>query len=90
MPLKTDTWGDCPYPAEAQLDGIDFGRVQLVVTVSPDGRAKGVTVLQDPGSGFGAQARQCALRKTFTPALNKAGEPIVGTTPPFFVKFVVR
>lgn len=89
-PIQTDAWGDCPFPAEAQLDGVESGRVQLAVTVSPDGRAKAVTILVDPGSGFGAQARQCAMRKTFTPALDKAGNPIVATTAPFYVKFVTH
>lgn len=88
-PPKGGQWGDCPYPAEAQLDGVDFGVVQMSVTVGADGRAKSVTILKDPGSGFGSQARQCALRKTFTPALDKAGQPVVGTTPPFYVKFIV-
>ena len=31
--------------------------MQLTVTVGTDGRAKSVTVLSDPGSGFGAQAK---------------------------------
>jgi outer membrane biosynthesis protein TonB len=87
--ISSGTWADCPYPSEAQMDGIEFGRVQMAVTVGVDGRAKSVTILQDPGSGFGAQARQCALRKTFTPALDKSGNPVVGTTAPFFVKFFI-
>ncbi len=61
----------------------------MAVTVGADGRAKSVAIQQDPGSGFGAQARQCAMRKAFTPALDKLGNPIVGTTAPFFVKFFI-
>ncbi len=86
----TGDWRDCPYPNEAQMDGIEFGRVQMAVTVGPDGRAKSVAILQDPGSGFGAQARQCAMRKVFTTALDKFGQPVVGTTAPFFVKFIIQ
>lgn len=87
--ISTGTWQDCPYPSEAQLEGVEFGLVRMVVTVGTDGRAKSVTILQDPGNGFGAQARQCALRKTFTTALDKLGQPVVGTTAPFSVRFII-
>ncbi|HKY37539.1 MAG TPA: hypothetical protein VJN18_16465, partial [Polyangiaceae bacterium] len=40
-PIGT-SWSDCGFPAEAQLDGVEFGRVTLVVTVGVDGRAKSV------------------------------------------------
>jgi len=81
------SWSDCGFPDEAQLDGVDFGVVKLVVTVGTDGRAKSVTVLADPGSGFGAHARKCALRRTFKPALDKNGQPTVSSTAPFTVRF---
>ncbi len=87
-PIGT-SWSDCGFPAEAQLDGVEFGRVTLVVTVGVDGRAKSVSVLSDPGSGFGAHARQCAMRRTFKPALDKVGQPVVSTTAPFTVKFTL-
>jgi periplasmic protein TonB len=87
-PMGT-SWNDCGFPAEAQLDGVEFGKVTLVVTVGTDGRAKSVSVLADPGSGFGAHARQCAMRRTFRPALDKAGQAVVSTTPPFTVKFTL-
>lgn len=87
-PMGT-SWNDCGFPAEAQLDGVEFGKVTLVVTVGTDGRAKSVSVLADPGSGFGSHARQCAMRRTFRPALDKAGQAVVSTTPPFTVKFTL-
>jgi protein TonB len=87
-PMGT-SWNDCGFPAEAQLDGVEFGKVTLVVTVGTDGRAKSVSVLADPGSGFGAHARQCAMRRTFKPAQDRAGNPIVSTTAPFTVKFTL-
>lgn len=87
-PIGT-SWSDCGFPAEAQLDGVEFGVVKLVVTVGLDGRAKSVTVLSDPGSGFGAHARQCAMRRTFKPALDKSGQAVVSSTPPFTVKFTL-
>ncbi|MGE5787088.1 MAG: hypothetical protein ACM3ZE_21015 [Myxococcales bacterium] len=76
---------DCGFPAEADVEQIDFMRVSIVVTVGVDGRAQRVTVLKDPGYGFGNQARQCALRKTYNVGLNADGKPIVTTTPPFIV-----
>jgi periplasmic protein TonB len=88
MPIGT-SWSDCGFPAEAQLDGVEFGVVKLVVTVNTDGRAKAVTILSDPGSGFGNHARQCAMRRTFKPALDKTGQAVVSSTPPFTVKFTL-
>ena len=88
MPMGT-SWSDCGFPAEAQLDGVEFGVVKLVVTVNTDGRAKSVTILSDPGSGFGNHARQCAMRRTFKPALDKSGQAVVSSTPPFTVKFTM-
>jgi protein TonB len=88
MPLST-SWNDCGFPAEAQLDGIEFGVVTLVVTVNTDGRAKAVAILADPGSGFGNHARQCAMRRTFQPALDKSGHPIVASTGPIRVRFTM-
>jgi protein TonB len=82
-------WADCGFPSEAQLDGVDFGIVTLVVTVGTDGRAKSVNILKDPGSGFGNHARQCAMRRTYKPALNKAGQAVISSTPPFNVRFTL-
>ncbi len=80
-------WGDCGFPAEADVEQIDFMRLSIVVTVGTDGRAQSVTVLKDPGYGFGNQARQCALRKSYSVGLNAEGKAIVTTTPPFIVTF---
>ncbi|HEY5958531.1 MAG TPA: hypothetical protein VIV60_18340 [Polyangiaceae bacterium] len=80
-------WGDCGFPAEADVEQIDYMRLSIVVTVGTDGRAQSVTVLKDPGYGFGNQARQCALRKTYNVGYNADGKAIVTTTPPFIVTF---
>lgn len=85
-PISTD-WSDCSFPSEADQEGVDYARVSIAVTVKPDGRARSVTVLKDPGFGFGAAARNCALRKVLTPGLNRAGQPIEQTTAPFTVTF---
>ncbi len=62
-------------------------RVRIMVTVGLDGRAQKVTVLSDPGHGFGRQAQQCAFRKSYSVALSSDGKPVVSTTPPFGVTF---
>lgn len=83
----TRDWGDCGFPAEADVEQIDFMRLSVVVTVGTDGRAQSVTILKDPGYGFGNQARQCALRKSYNVGLDANGKPVVTTTPPFIVTF---
>jgi outer membrane biosynthesis protein TonB len=88
-PAPAGAWQSCGFPAEAQMDGVEFGIVQMVVTVDTNGRAKSVSIIKDPGSGFGAHARNCATRLTFPVALDKAGKPIVGTTAPFTIRFIV-
>ena len=58
------------------------------MTVGPDGQPKKVSVLNDPGFGFGRVARQCAMRKSYNAGLDRAGNAITTTTPPFTVRFV--
>jgi len=81
------SWNDCEFPAEADIEGIDSAVVQLTVTVGPNGRAKSVTVLKDPGFGFGQSARTCAFRKQFNAALDRSGTAITMSTAPFTVRF---
>jgi protein TonB len=76
-PSKSD-W-DCAFPPEADAEGINFMKVQIAVTVTADGRARTVTVLKDPGFGFGRAARSCALRTAYTAALNSEGQPVEQT-----------
>jgi periplasmic protein TonB len=80
-------WNDCGFPPEADIEGIDSAVVQLTVTVGPDGRAKSVTILRDPGNGFGQATRACAFRKQFASALDLTGNPITMSTAPFNVRF---
>jgi hypothetical protein len=47
-----------------------------------------VSVLKDPGFGFGRVARQCAMRKTYTAGLDRSGKPVTTSTPPITVRFV--
>jgi len=77
--LGGNSWDRCGFPAEADIEQINSARVMLVVTVDADGHATSASVTQDPGYGFGALAKRCALRERYSPALNRAGEPVTAT-----------
>lgn len=85
--LGSTDWGDCPFPAEADAEQIDQAYVMIQVKLKADGSPESVTVLQDPGHGFGREARKCAMRKQFSGALDADGNPVAGTTKPFRVRF---
>lgn len=68
----------CPFPAEADAEQVDEAYVGIEVKVSPDGRAESVGITRDPGHGFGREARKCALREKYNPALNVDGQPLPG------------
>jgi protein TonB len=68
----------CPFPAEADAEQVDEAAVGIEVKVSTDGRAETVSVTRDPGHGFGREARKCALREKYAPALNVDGVAIPG------------
>jgi protein TonB len=74
--LAAGTDWSCPFPSEAEEDGIDRATVGLEVEISETGHVLGVAVHNDPGSGFGREARTCALKKRWLPALDKSGQPI--------------
>jgi protein TonB len=84
---QSTQWDDCGFPPEADVEQIDFMRVTLVVTVATNGSAKAVTVLNDPGYGFGRLARRCAMRKRYVTGLDSTGRPIITATAPFVVRF---
>lgn len=75
------------FPAEADAAGAHNAVVRIVVSVSLRGTPERVTVLSDPGLGFGAAAKRCALGQRFLPALDVEGRPAAGTTAPFSVRF---
>ena len=85
--LGSVDWSDCPFPAEADAEQIDQAFVMIQVKVKPDGNPDSVTVVQDPGHGFGREARKCAMRKKFTSALDPDGNPIPAVTNAFRVRF---
>jgi periplasmic protein TonB len=72
---------NCPFPPEADAEQIDQAVVTVQVTVRPDGTALSATVTADPGHGFGPAARRCALAKRYNAALDRAGNPILSSTP---------
>jgi protein TonB len=81
------SWSNCPFPPEADADQMDQARVMISVTVRPDGSPLSVKVVSDPGHGFGRAARICALSRRYSPGLDKVGNPLTATTPPFVVRF---
>jgi protein TonB len=85
--ISGGSWTACDFPAEADQDQVDFAVAVIVVTVRPDGTPMSVKVMTDPGHGFGRAARMCALSKRYTPATDRDGNAVVGTTPPIHVTF---
>lgn len=80
---------DCPFPPEAEVEQINQAVVSLKVQVAPDGKVRDVTVLSDPGYGFGREARRCAQRKRWAPGLDDQGQP-TGATAHIKVRFQPR
>ena len=70
---------NAPFPPEADTAQIDEAYVTLQIDVRPDGTASAVTVVKDPGTGFGREARRYALTQHFQPALDHDGNPIPST-----------
>jgi protein TonB len=84
--LPNQNWS-CPWPPEADAEKIDEVTVSIRVVVSVSGAVEAVTVLSDPGHGFGQAATACALRSRFTPARDREGRPVRATSPPILVRF---
>jgi protein TonB len=84
--LDEGAWS-CPWPSEADAEQVNEQTVVLRAAIRPDGRAERVDVLADPGLGFGAAARACALATRFATARDPAGQPIAALSPPIRVHF---
>ncbi len=82
----SSSW-NCAFPPEADEHGIDQATVTLQVSVNAEGKATAATILSDPGHGFGRAAKQCALTRSYKPALDAEGKPAAGKTPPIRVRF---
>jgi protein TonB len=78
--LAGDARWRCPFPPEADTAQVDSAVVRLRVDVDVSGKATRVSVLKDPGFGFGREAMRCALASAWTPALNRSGAPLDATS----------
>lgn len=85
--LVGSTSWNCPFPAEADAEGRDSATATIVVTVRPDGSPQSVSIVADPGSGFGRAARSCALTRRYQPGLDRDGNATTASTPPIRVRF---
>lgn len=74
--LAGDARWDCPFPEEADDAGIDRASVSLRVELAADGSVLKVQATKDPGYGFAREARKCAERKRWLPALDRSGQPV--------------
>lgn len=78
LSLSDPDW-TCPWPREADDMDIDQQIAIVKVQVSAEGRCESVSVVRDPGHGFGAQAARCAHEAAFAPALDARGAPTRGS-----------
>jgi protein TonB len=76
----------CPFPPEADADQVDDASAIIEVIVGGDGKASRANILSDPGHGFGREARACAMREAYVPALDRDGKA-VASSKKFRVKF---
>ena len=84
--LAGESWS-CPWPSEAELLPIDEQAVVIRVVARIDGTVESVTVVSDPGHGFGEAAAHCAKRTRLVSARASNGEPVRATSPPIVVRF---
>lgn len=85
MPASND-WS-CSHLFPSDPEAGNHAVVVIVVTVRPDGTPRSIGIMQDPGHGFGAAARTCALSQRYTPAVDRDGQPTTASTPPITVRF---
>ena len=78
--LGSSDWNDCPFPGEADAEQIDRAYATIQVRVKPDGSPESVSVVEDPGHGFGREAKKCAMRKKYATGLDPDGNAVGGTT----------
>jgi len=85
--LAGGTSWKCPFPAQADVSGTDYAVTVIVVRVSVGGAPTAVQIVSDPGHGFGAAARSCAMSRRYAPAVSASGIAVAGQTPPISVRF---
>jgi TonB family protein len=57
----------CDFPREADTASIDDAIVSVALTVDAAGKVTDVSIVKDPGHGFGDAAKPCARKMTFEP-----------------------
>jgi protein TonB len=67
---------NCPFPPEADTAQVDDAYVTLHVDLRPDGSPQAVRIVNDPGNGFGREAKRCAMSKSYTSGLDRDGNAI--------------
>jgi protein TonB len=77
----------CDFPPEADVDQIDQAFVVVQVATRTDGSPDRVSILSDPGHGFGRAARVCAMKEHYDPALDRDGNAIAGSTKSIRIRF---
>jgi protein TonB len=80
---------NCPFPPEAEEAQVNEAYVTLRVEVRVDGSAASVVVLHEdpPSSGFGREARRCAMAREYSATTDHEGHAIAGWTVPVKVHF---
>jgi protein TonB len=78
---------NCPFPPEADSEQVDQAFPTIQVSVRSDGTPEHITVLSDPGHGFGRAAIRCAMMQRYETALDRDGNPIAGLTKSLRVRF---
>ena len=85
--MSGSTDWNCPFPPEADSEQVDQAFPTIQVSVRADGTPEHVSVLSDPGHGFGRAAQRCAMQERYEPAFNHDGNPIAGLTKSIRVRF---
>ena len=84
--LAGESWS-CPWPSEAERLAIDEQAVVIRIVARADGSVEAVTVVSDPGHGFGEAAAHCARQARVLPARASDGQAVRATSPPIMVRF---
>jgi hypothetical protein len=66
---------------------VDEAYVVAAVLVASDGHAEDVTIIHDPGYGFGDASKQCAMHQQYVPGRNAGGVAIESRTKPFRIHY---
>ena len=84
--LMSTSW-NCSFPSEADAAQIHNMSVKVLISVGIDGKPSKVSVLGDPGYGFGKAARLCAMSRSYSPASDRSGKTIAGSLGPISIQF---